>query len=234
MRSAGANPATQPVAPLVRREPVSSPRRPLNEDQAPLCAAISRSWVPPCPLGACVLAATAAADAPSLFTRPGEMLGHTLRFRGMLGAEPGRAHAADPAPGGRRRMDADRDRRGRARRLLPGPLARRRDRQLRRARADRRHPGAGGRRRAADHQRDGLPAGARDVVRPGLLRPPHRVRTGDEPRAAGRRASHAALRHAGGGLLRAASRSRCRSSIAGRSPTARATTSPRPPRRWSG
>ena len=40
-------------------------------------------------LGACVLAATAAADAPSLFTRPGGMLGHTLRFRGTL--TPGHA-----------------------------------------------------------------------------------------------------------------------------------------------
>jgi rare lipoprotein A (peptidoglycan hydrolase) len=36
---------------------------------------------------ACALAATAAADAPSLFTRPGELLGHTLRFRGALGPE---------------------------------------------------------------------------------------------------------------------------------------------------
>ncbi|HEX5899518.1 MAG TPA: hypothetical protein VFY32_08975, partial [Solirubrobacteraceae bacterium] len=38
-------------------------------------------------VGACVLAATATADAPSLFTRPGEMLGHTLRFRGAVGAD---------------------------------------------------------------------------------------------------------------------------------------------------
>ena len=38
-------------------------------------------------MGACVVAASAAADAPSLFTRPGEMLGHTLRFRGTLGPE---------------------------------------------------------------------------------------------------------------------------------------------------
>jgi rare lipoprotein A len=36
---------------------------------------------------ACALAATAAADAPSLFTRPGELLGHTLRFRGAVGSE---------------------------------------------------------------------------------------------------------------------------------------------------
>jgi rare lipoprotein A len=38
-------------------------------------------------LGACCAAATAAADAPALFTRPGEMLGHTLRFRGAVGVE---------------------------------------------------------------------------------------------------------------------------------------------------
>jgi rare lipoprotein A len=38
-------------------------------------------------VGACCAAATAAADPPSLFTRPGEMLGHTLRFRGALGVE---------------------------------------------------------------------------------------------------------------------------------------------------
>jgi rare lipoprotein A len=38
-------------------------------------------------VGACVVAATAAAEAPSLFARPGAMLGHTLRFRGTLGPE---------------------------------------------------------------------------------------------------------------------------------------------------
>ena len=38
-------------------------------------------------VGACCVAATAAADPPSLFTRPGEMLGHTLRFRGAVGTE---------------------------------------------------------------------------------------------------------------------------------------------------
>jgi rare lipoprotein A len=38
-------------------------------------------------VGACCAAATAAADAPSLFTRPGEMLGQTLRFRGAVGVE---------------------------------------------------------------------------------------------------------------------------------------------------
>jgi rare lipoprotein A len=38
-------------------------------------------------VGACCAAATAAADAPSLFTRPGEMLGQTLRFRGVVGVE---------------------------------------------------------------------------------------------------------------------------------------------------
>jgi rare lipoprotein A len=38
-------------------------------------------------VGACCAAATAAADPPSLFTRPGEMLGQTLRFRGAVGIE---------------------------------------------------------------------------------------------------------------------------------------------------
>ena len=38
-------------------------------------------------VGACCAAATAAADPPSLFTRPGEMLGQTLRFRGAVGVE---------------------------------------------------------------------------------------------------------------------------------------------------
>ena len=38
-------------------------------------------------VGACCAAATATADAPSFFTRPGEMLGHTLRFRGAVGVE---------------------------------------------------------------------------------------------------------------------------------------------------
>ena len=38
-------------------------------------------------VGACCAAATAAADPPSLFTRPGELLGHTLRFRGAVGVE---------------------------------------------------------------------------------------------------------------------------------------------------
>jgi peptidoglycan lytic transglycosylase len=37
--------------------------------------------------GACAAAGTASADPPSLFTRPGELLGHTLRFRGAVGAE---------------------------------------------------------------------------------------------------------------------------------------------------
>jgi len=35
-------------------------------------------------VSACAAAASASADAPALFTRPGEMLGHTLRFRGAL------------------------------------------------------------------------------------------------------------------------------------------------------
>jgi peptidoglycan lytic transglycosylase len=38
-------------------------------------------------VGACCAAGTAAADAPSFFTRPGELLGHTLRFRGAVGAD---------------------------------------------------------------------------------------------------------------------------------------------------
>jgi rare lipoprotein A len=38
-------------------------------------------------VGAYCAAGTAAADAPSLFTRPGELLGHTLRFRGAVGVE---------------------------------------------------------------------------------------------------------------------------------------------------
>ncbi len=38
-------------------------------------------------LGACAAAATASADPPALFTRPGELLGHTLRFRGALPAD---------------------------------------------------------------------------------------------------------------------------------------------------
>jgi rare lipoprotein A len=38
-------------------------------------------------VGACCAAATAVADPPSLFTRPGEMLGQTLRFRGAVGIE---------------------------------------------------------------------------------------------------------------------------------------------------
>jgi rare lipoprotein A len=38
-------------------------------------------------VGSCWAAATAAADPPSLFTRPDEMLGHTLRFRGAVGVE---------------------------------------------------------------------------------------------------------------------------------------------------
>jgi rare lipoprotein A len=38
-------------------------------------------------VGACCAAGTAAADPPSLFTRPGEMLGQTLRFRGAVGIE---------------------------------------------------------------------------------------------------------------------------------------------------
>jgi rare lipoprotein A len=37
--------------------------------------------------GACFAAAGVAADGPPLFTRPGEMLGHTLRFRGHLAPE---------------------------------------------------------------------------------------------------------------------------------------------------
>jgi rare lipoprotein A len=43
-----------------------------------------------CASGAGAVSATAdgpAAQAPSLFTRPGELLGRTLRFRGSLGAE---------------------------------------------------------------------------------------------------------------------------------------------------
>jgi peptidoglycan lytic transglycosylase len=38
-------------------------------------------------VGSGCLAAGAAAATPTLFTRPGEMLGHTLRFRGSVGAE---------------------------------------------------------------------------------------------------------------------------------------------------
>ena len=38
-------------------------------------------------VGTCAAAASASADPPALFTRPGEMLGHTLRFRGTVGVE---------------------------------------------------------------------------------------------------------------------------------------------------
>ena len=38
-------------------------------------------------VGACAAAASASADPPALFTRPGELLGHTLRFRGAVGVE---------------------------------------------------------------------------------------------------------------------------------------------------
>ena len=38
-------------------------------------------------VGGCCAVATAAADPLSLFTRPGEMLGQTLRFRGAVGVE---------------------------------------------------------------------------------------------------------------------------------------------------
>jgi rare lipoprotein A len=96
-RSAGANPAVRLVAPLVRRAPVSSPRRPSNEDpkvspplrrttaslSALICAAA-------CACGVGAVSATAddpGAQSPTLFTRPGELLGHTLRFRGSMGAD---------------------------------------------------------------------------------------------------------------------------------------------------
>jgi rare lipoprotein A len=38
-------------------------------------------------VGACAAAASASADPPALFTRPGELLGHTLRFRGAVGVD---------------------------------------------------------------------------------------------------------------------------------------------------
>ena len=38
-------------------------------------------------VGACTAAASASAGPPALFTRPGELLGHTLRFRGTVGVE---------------------------------------------------------------------------------------------------------------------------------------------------
>ena len=86
MRSAGANPAHQPVAPSFGASPSAHPVGRRTRTKPPLRRHIAILGAALC-VGACCAAAPAAADPPSLFTRPGEMLGHTLRFRGMLGPE---------------------------------------------------------------------------------------------------------------------------------------------------
>ena len=147
----------------------------------------------------CALAAAPAASAQpadgALVTRPGALLGRVATFRGTLEARRTVVLQRQRADGSWKRVartTRDLDRRVRR------PLARRHARRHDGPRRHRRRPG-----RVEPAHRDAhrLPPGPRHLVRPRLLRQADRVRSDAEPRAARRRASHAALRHARRDLL---------------------------------